>query len=43
MILNKEVFPAYFSGADYEREIWEWLNYNESFLPRPGLGKSGDN
>jgi len=43
MILNKEVFPAYFSGSDYEREIWEWLNYNESPLPRPGLGKAGDN
>jgi putative transposase len=43
LILNKEYFPLYFSGNDYEREIWEWLNYNEIPLPRPGLGKSGDN
>jgi putative transposase len=43
MILNKEAFPMYFSGSDYEREIWEWLNYNELSLPRPGLGKTGDN
>lgn len=43
LILNKEAFPLYFMDTNYENEVWEWLNYSQLTLPRPGLGKTGDN
>lgn len=47
LIINKEVFPAYFDDESYQRELWEWLNFTPEVphndLPRGGLGKTVDN
>ncbi len=43
IILSSADYPRYFlSKEEQQKEIWEWLNYNE-VLPSPGLGKTVDN